>query len=262
MHSKSSLDEESAYENHANKEENLHTTENYTNNVVEEESVKKNNEETKKTTYYISTENYVDGKINIRYPQIYGLEDKIKEKKINHLIKSELLKTQVEQVLESYENDPYEDALILEMDYQIMLKNQEILSILYTGGCEIECLDFPTESTSYSDCVYAITIDMKSGEKLNLADFVNVDANLVKKLKQSDSIMNDTVKEGNKESLFPLIQKKDDKLILEGLWQGGGAYQFCVTQDSLIVSIEIPNCAGNYVLIEVLNSDIAFHENE
>lgn len=88
----------------------------------------KQKELTDNQLYSIIAETYSQDEINIKYPQIQGLNDDTKEKKINELIKNDFIETQIKPV--DFSNG---EILELELDYEVKMHTPEFLSVLYTG---------------------------------------------------------------------------------------------------------------------------------
>jgi hypothetical protein len=105
---------------------------------------------------------------NIKYPQISGLSDNEKQKKINSTLKDEALK-----VLKYYEN-PF-GSVELNIHYEIVLKNTNILSIQYWGLGSISNAAHP------NSLFFTTNINIKKGDKLRLKDIVNMDKNFANK---------------------------------------------------------------------------------
>lgn len=199
--------------------------------------------------YEILTETYEQGEIRIQYPQIVGLSDEKKQEAINELIRNDLIKTQVDDVLEGLENDYCEDIFHLDLEYDIKMQSAEILSILYTGTSLIETLYDETYSTYYSQEIDAITINMKTAEKLKLTDFIDVDEELVRRIKDCKDYTNGAISdEEEKEALLPVIQEECADFIIDGLTDCWGPYQFCVSPDALLISIGTVHAGGDYIL--------------
>jgi len=189
--------------------------------------------------YSIITETFEQGNVNVQYPQISGLGDDEKEKAINYLISDHILYTVIKVQDESLMAEQ-----TLELNYQVTAQTTGILSILYTGSANIEGSAFATNN------VYAITIDLEDVIGLKLSDFTEVDTDLAKKIKQSTNITS-SYSGTFDERLLPAIQNEKDNYIISGLTEEWAYYTFCVTPDSLIVSIAISHAGGDYVLIEV-----------
>ena len=201
--------------------------------------------------------------IMLWYPQVSGLRDKNREQSINNIIRDELLTTQVDPLENRCEKEG--STFTLQMPYQIMLRSPEILSILWMGTTSIYGSNYPERAADNvrGSFVYALTIDMSTGKVLNLANFTKIDDNLLEKVSQATNVTNDTIGNGffNKAEMLDMVRislENDKDLrsyndnrsqILDGLKSGNNAY--CVTSNSLIVSIPVANVGGYYALVEV-----------
>jgi hypothetical protein len=199
--------------------------------------------ETNNQQYSIISETFSQDNIKIQYPQIKGLEDDTKEKAINDLIKNDFLKNEVEEPTKTYG----EGTLTMNLNYQVALSTQDLLSVVYTGNSEVEDAAFPTNE------IYTITIDLKSVAKLKLSDFTVIDTKLAQKIKQSTAVTNDSVKNDgmDKNALITAIQDTDDQTLIKGLKEEWAYNTFYVTPNSLVVSIDAGHAIGDYALIEL-----------
>ncbi len=133
------------------------------------------------TDYYVQMVSYSKKLSYIEYPKIVGLADKEKEAKINKTLK--------EQVLlgaKSWDNSTFVDFDVKGVSYiystEIGLCNNDIASFEYT---------FDAVDTIYTDEIetfgsqggtsrsYGVTIDMETGKKLELSDFLIIDERLI-----------------------------------------------------------------------------------
>lgn len=199
--------------------------------------------ETKNQSYSITNAIFSQDNIKIQYPQIKGLGDNSKEKAINDLIKSDLLKNEVEGPISTYGNG----TLTMNLNYQVTMNTPELLCVVYMGNSEIEGASFPTKD------IYAITIDLKNMTKLKLSDFTIIDVKLAQKIKQSTSVTNDAVKNDgmDKNALITAIKNTDDQTLIRGLKEEWAYNTFYVTPNSLVVSIDVAHAIGDYALIEL-----------
>lgn len=196
-------------------------------------------ENTEPESYSIITETFKQGNVNVRYPQISGLGDGEKEKAVNQLISDHILYTVIQVHDESLMAEQ-----TLELNYRVTAQTPGILSVLYTGSANIEGSAFATNN------VYSITIDLENVMKLRLSDFAAINEELAEKIKQSTNITS-SYSGTFDERLLPAIKNEKDDYIISGLTEELPYYTFCVTPDSLIVSIAISHADGDYVLIEV-----------
>lgn len=143
----------------------------------------------------------------------------------------------------------------------------EILSVLYLG--------YSTYYTGYLDIrnwsshgyhIYSITIDMITGEKLELSDFINIDLELINKVKASENVTNEILENHilsrsddlNKiteyrQQLRQVIQSNKDEDLLKELTNDAYDITFCVTPDSLIIKFTSggSHAAGYFALVEI-----------
>ena len=190
-----------------------------------------------------------------------GLGDNSKEEKINELIKSDILEITINNL--NLDRSAGE-VLDLSMDFKIEMHTPEILSVIYTGrstcyrgqpGLDIR------RSYLHENWVHTITIDLETVKKLKLSDFTNIDTELVKRVKESEHIINNVVenltldfgetdfKEKYRHELSKIVQDESDESLLKELEDNDD--RFCVTQDSLIVAIGTYNAAGHFALVKI-----------
>ena len=121
--------------------------------------------------YEIVKETYTSGKIAINYPQIKNLNDENKQKKINELIKAEALKIQ-----DKYKEEL--DNIDLSLDYEVMYKGSDIISIRYLGLAMTKSAAYPINEINTTN------IDLNKEQVLKLSDVVNIDDNFVAAFKE------------------------------------------------------------------------------
>jgi hypothetical protein len=220
----------------------------------EEEYGEEYEEEFQETLYDIVSGTFTQDEITIRYPQIQRLGDDAREKAINDLIVNDLIASQVPG---PDFNHGYPFILELNLEYEVTLRTPELLSLLFTGD-SVFYAGVPDVRSSFRNAenVYGITIDLTRVEKLRLEDFTVIDEELVRKIRESPNVTNGLVKAGvmDKEKLRMISEDelKDSEFTIKALSDGGGSvYTFCVTPNSLIVSIGIVTARGHYALIEI-----------
>lgn len=205
-------------------------------------------------SYTIYTEYFIQGNINVQYPQIEGLSDKVLEQSINDFIETELFKIKIDEQLKEVQKTiehGVDDDYNLILEYNITMYTDELMSILYTDRGSYNTSQYPT------DGVMGLTIDMKTGQKLKLSDFIQIDKNLIDKLKNSDNICNDALLKENmpKGEFIKVVQDElehNSNFIIEVLHgELENLYTFAVSPNSLFISIIILHAAGDYALIEV-----------
>lgn len=205
------------------------------------------NAEPKKQTYSITAATFSEGNVNVQYPQIKGLVDNSKEKIINDLIKNDVLRSQVEAPIKTYQDGTNtNDILTLDLKYQVKTSTNELLSIIYTGDAKIKRSAFPTKA------IHGITIDLNNATKLNLSDFTSIDTNLVHQIKHSTAVTNEAINDKmDKNDLIIQIQNELDQTLIKGLKEESAYYTFFVTPNFLVVSVAISHAGGDYALVEL-----------
>ena len=198
--------------------------------------------------YMIMAQTYdgiADKEVNvIKYPQIAGMRDKEKEKAINRLILTDL----EENEIGLYAQDLYGWDCMYHLDFLVIMRTPEILSILYEGesqnGYELEV----------SSHVHGITIDLVNAEKMELEDFIKIEDEFTKRLIESEDFMETLLEKGEitREKVRERIA--DAYYDLEGLTGKEDDYTFCAAPGTLLISFKIdfaPLLAEDFILIEV-----------
>ena len=201
----------------------------------------------------IKTEVYEQDDVVIQYPQIYGLEDEDKEKKVNELIQNHVSEMGYFEPEVSITEDGtrWEWHWEKQMEYEVTFLNEHMISILYQG--EVTLYAVRNESR-FNYCVDALTIDLDEVKELELSDFVEIDENLGKKMKQSTDIL----PAGGKVDLSQnaresIIDEESDEIIIKGLNEKWDGYEFCAAPNVLIISIGTSTAAGDYALVKIPN---------
>lgn len=183
---------------------------------------------------------------NIKYPQISGLSDNDKQKKINSTLKGEALK-----VLKYYEN-PY-GSVELNIDYEIVLKNTNILSIQYSGLGSVSNAAHP------NSLFFTTNINIKTGDRLRLKDIVIIDKNFANKFlnggfkalwpEHSKVLENFTIEKIQERF------KEADSLDNIGTEKQSDVYSYFTT-DSLGISISVGHAMGDHAEFEIKYQDM------
>jgi len=195
-----------------------------------------------KEAYEITKENYTDNNIIINYPQISDLYDNEKQIRINEMIKSQAL-----EVLENYK-DGISD-LNLEMGYEIKYQGKDILSIQYIGLSATQGAAYPINEYNTSN------IDLEKEQILLLSDVVTINETLVEKFNagkyvayntslnlETEGALNDALHNFDSDGLIEILNQKNTK--------------FYFTNDSLVVSIEVPHVLGDHLEMEIKYGDL------
>jgi len=210
-------------------------------------SSKSTNQVSNNGVYDITQSSYVDKGIKIVYPQITGLSDTNKQKKINDLIKKDALK-----VLDYYKN--VGEEVSLDINYDIKLKGTNLLSIQYSGVGNIKGAAYP------KNMFYTTNVDMNNVNKVKLADFVNINEDFVKEFKEGKYVAWDT----ELNSAIELIKEdiKSYNLVNEfknadsmGEENTSNSFSY-FTKDSLGISIGVAHALGDHAEFEIKYQDL------
>lgn len=196
------------------------------------------------TVYKINKQSYINKKVMINYPEVAGLSDSEKQKKVNELIKAEAL-----HMLSHYSEEQL-DKLTLELNYEIKVQKPEILSIAYSGFRHLQ-------ASVYSP-FFTTNIDMRDGTRLRIQDMVNIDHDFSEKIERGRYFP--------QSAQIPLqrVQAIVSENILQGLntadYLGGIQNQYDIyvyfTNGFLGISVGLPRPYGHHVEIEIPYQDI------
>ncbi len=119
--------------------------------------------------YSVTTESHVESSesrsVNINYPVISGLSDQKLSDKINQTIKM-----RAESILKPYlEDETYSGSLSVSIDYEAMMTDDQVLSVVFYGLVESESAPHPYKWE------YTCNVNMKTGEAIQLQDITNYD---------------------------------------------------------------------------------------
>lgn len=137
----------------------------------------KNSYSANNSTAILSAEilSYQENDSYVEYPQIKGLTDITQQNAINTLLKEEMLigaKTVDREPLIDFNSD-----LVYTIESRIGFLNEDITSFAYSLSGYSK--NFETSWKNHFSRNYGITVDMKTGEKINLTDFMVVDERLL-----------------------------------------------------------------------------------
>lgn len=194
-----------------------------------------------KVTELNYSKSYDKLKYNIKYPQISGLSDSDKQKKINSTLKNEALK-----VLKYYEN-PY-GSVELSIDYKVILKNQNILSIQYSGVGSVSNAAHP------NNLFFTTNINIKTGNRLRLKDIVNIDKNFANKFLNGEFKAlwpehNEALKQFTNEEIQEYFMEADS-LDNIGTEKQSDVFSYFTT-DFLGISISVSHAIGDHAEFEI-----------
>lgn len=195
--------------------------------------------------YKISKQSHINKEVMINYPEVTGMSDSEKQKKINGLIKQEAF-----SIVNRYSKEGL-DKLSLKLNCEIKLEKPGILSIAYSGY-------------HFSDSIFFTTnIDMRNGSRIRIQDLVNINDDLAEKLQSgnyfstSPNLLQERKKPANEEWV-----KELGTADLPGFPQEAHGMYTYLTSSSLGVSFEVQVPYENQdkfdkVHVEVPYQDIA-----
>lgn len=134
-------------------------------------------EKENKANYEIVSKTYSKNNVKINYPQIKNLDDKEKLNLINRNLEEEAL-----SILDRYTKDDSSlNNVTLDVNYEVKLKNNKYLSLVYAGYSNVEGAAYPTS------VFYTTNMDMEKGSRIRLSDYANIN-DIVVKLKDPHNI--------------------------------------------------------------------------
>lgn len=207
--------------------------------------------------FEIRTDVFEQDDIKIQYPQIYGMEDEGKESRINEIIQnhvSEIAYFEPMTSIVEYDDhtEYYLERLEKQVECEITYLDEHMISILWQGEEKLYSVPWMASYDSY--CIDGLTVDLDEMKKLKLNDFIEVDEDFVKKIKESTNILLAGGKiEMSQNEKVNIVKGQKTEHILSGFIEKGGYYKFCIAPGALLVSIDVGRLAGDYALIEIPN---------
>lgn len=185
---------------------------------------------------------------SIDYPGVSGLSDEAVQKKTNDTIREEALK--VLKYYEDYESDSHVEISI---NYHIARKTPALLSIEYFGTGVIAGAPYP------HNLYYTTNIDMRTGEKIRLADIVEISDSFVNKfLGGGFKAVNDFQAAALEQ--IDVWTIKDHFADADRTDSIGTPEHSCVfsyfTTDSLGISIPVAHAIGDHAEFEIRYGDL------
>lgn len=195
--------------------------------------------------YQIIDAYYNDRNIKVKYPQIIGLDDTNKQNKINDLIKNEMLK-QVKQLSD--------EGVALDINYEIKLKGDTLLSIVYSGYRYMQGSAYPN-NTFFTTNIY-----IPETSALRLSQAVNINNSFVNKLLAAKYLPWNSDLASATEYVKGEIKRYDLIKNLKyadyiGAENQANAYSY-FTKDSIGISLAVPHAIGDHAEFEIKYSDI------
>lgn len=210
------------------------------------------NSTNKSKEYEIINKTYNKNSVKINYPQIKNLTDSKKLNLINKELEEEAL-----CILDSYlKDDTNLNQLTMDINYEVKLKNDKYISVVYTGYSNSK------ESAYPLSVFYTTNIDMEKGSSIRLSDYANI-TDILNKLKDSNNV---TVLLDNKEvaEIQKVTLSNIDDTELRSMLEDAdfykvngkvehpkqGSYSY-MDDDNIVVSLEVIHAMGDHAEFEV-----------
>lgn len=212
------------------------------------------NTKVKAVPYKISKENYKNNNIMISFPKVIGLANYNNEQKINHIIKNDALK-----ILDYYKTA--DNNLNLDINYDIKLKENDLLSIQYSGVGYVKGAAHP------NNLFYTTNVDIKNQSRLRLKDKIIIDQNFIDKLRKGEYKTAGSEKNSElKAAVFNVLNSYSNQELMKILNESdilysssnenqSGAFSY-FTNDSIGISLSMPHAIGDHAEFEIKNKDI------
>lgn len=196
--------------------------------------------------FEVITKTYVNKNVKINYPQIDNLSDINKQKRINDLIKND--------ILTFYK--PEEKGTIIDANYEITWKSPKLISIVYKGVSSLESSMHPDHD------IYVTNIDIEKETILKFKDIIRLDDNFAKKLKNVKyRVWTPKPLRGMDENkaigmIGEILNSPTNKDLIS--YFDLPAYEYCgyFTKDYFVISIATSHAAGDYAELQIKYGDI------
>ncbi|WP_336763648.1 hypothetical protein [Paenibacillus sp. USHLN196] len=213
---------------------------------VHSDQAKSSNDTSIKNSYKVESSNYSKNNINIIYPKIVNIKN---GDKINALIKEEATR-----IINFYSLE--KDSL--DINYQIMLKSNDLISIQYFGSAFTEGASYPL------NVFYTSNIDINKGSRVKLIDLIDVNEAFVEEFKEGDyksynedldlldnGVITEILSGYNSIDLISYFKHSDEV----GQVNDSGTFSY-ITQDAIGVSISVPHALGDHLEMEISFSNL------
>ncbi|MEQ2467094.1 hypothetical protein [Niallia hominis] len=215
-------------------------------NEIREKKESQNKDDTieSKNPNNFMTKHYTKGKIEVEYPEISnGNSDKLN--KINSVI--------AKDASYIFEKGSYEGATG-EIKYDIPFISDEIVSITYQGLISKRSYAYPTY------LFYSINVNIQTGEKVTLGDFVTIDDAFIQEFRQGEIISSSSSEEYN--ALKKYISDLSNEELLNSFLKAdkiGSSNVFTyLTDDSIVVILDVIHVLGDFILVEIPKNNMNF----
>lgn len=195
---------------------------------------------------------YNKNNVKISYPQIKNLND---DKKIN--IINKYLEDEALSILNKYtKDDPNMNNLTIDIDYEVKLKSDKYLSIVYRGYSNVKGAVYPIS------VFYTTNIDMEKGSSIRLSDYANINDILIKlkdphnvkvlsKEREVAEVQKNTLINMDNAELLSILEDADFyKANGEIQMPEIGAYSY-MNEDSIVISLPVNHAIGDHAEFEL-----------
>ncbi|WP_440110729.1 hypothetical protein [Paenibacillus sp. QZ-Y1] len=213
------------------------------------DQAKSSNDSSIGMSYKVESSKYSNNNINIVYPKLVNVANFTNGEKINALIQEE-----VTRITNSYSLE--KDSL--EINYRIMLKSNELISIQYFGSAFTEGAAYPL------NVFYTSNIDIKKGSRVKLIDLIEVNEAFVEEFKEGNyksydedlnlldnGVVTEILSGYDTKDLISYFKHSDEA----GQVNDSGTFSY-ITQDAIGVSISVPHALGDHLEMEISFSNL------
>lgn len=197
--------------------------------------------------YQITNKTYKKNYVKINYPQ---LQISANSKKLNTINKD--LEDEALSILNTYiEEGANIDKLTIDVNYDIKLKNDKYLSIVYTGYSNLEGTAYPLS------VFYTTNIDLEKGNSIRLSDYADI-RDVLNKLKDSNNVKvlteDKKLSDVQKNTLLNLESSELNNMLQSAdFYRANGKIQIpkegtytYMDEDNIIISLQISHVLGDH----------------
>ena len=197
-------------------------------------------------SYQITNQNYDKDNISIAYPNIVFQNENSKQNQINTILKDMALS-------ECNDNGISIKNMTLGINYKVMWSNINLLSVKYLGDVYTDGAAYPRELN------YSTNIDIATGKRLMLKDYILIDNSLIKKIRAYSYQKDDELGYG---AFQYILNTYSDTGLLKILNSSDSPYEESpvvysyLSDDSLGLIFTVLHEAGDQVEIKLKYEDI------
>ncbi|AGX44301.1 PdaC/SigV domain-containing protein [Clostridium saccharobutylicum] len=201
----------------------------------------------KSNIYQITNKAYKKNDVKINYPQLQNSDNSKKLNTINKDLEDEAL-----NILNTYIQEGANiDKLTIDVNYDIKLKNDKYMSIVYTGYSNLEGTAYPLS------VFYTTNVDLEKGNSIRLSDYADI-RDVLNKLKDSNNVkvltQDKKLSDVQKNTLLTLESSELNNMLQSAdFYRANGKIQppkegtyTYMDKDNIIVSIQINHVLGDH----------------